>query len=93
MAGFNIDDRTTWNWVNGGQVTCVRPWDEDEYHLNWQDKGSFYRCSEGVPYLQPCPPGMNFNPAIGTCDFPASSTEATIYDWAVKNGVVSPDQR
>lgn len=93
MAGFNINDRSTWNWVNGGEVTCVLPWDQDEYHPNPADKASFYQCSNGVPVLQPCAPGTVFNPKINVCDFPQNISEAEIYSWAVENGRVSPDQR
>ncbi|MFI6998360.1 carbohydrate-binding module family 14 protein [Nocardia sp. NPDC050175] len=93
MAVFDVNNRSTWNWVNGGQVTCVLPWDQDEYHLDPADRASFYECSNGVAHRTPCAPGTVFNPEIGVCVLPKDISEAQIYNWAVTNGRVAPDQR
>ncbi|MFG1798271.1 carbohydrate-binding module family 14 protein [Nocardia sp. NPDC049149] len=93
MAGFDINDRSSWNWVNGGEVTCELSWDQDEYHLDPESAVHFYQCSNGVPHRQPCGPGMVFNPRLMVCDHPQGNSEAEIYDWAVKIGQVAPDQR
>ncbi|XP_043210478.1 chondroitin proteoglycan 2-like [Amphibalanus amphitrite] len=36
---------------------------------NPQDCSTFYLCSNGVPYLQHCPEGLEFNSRTNTCDF------------------------
>lgn len=89
MASFDINDRTTWNWVNDGAVTCTP--DDAEYQLNPYERASFYQCSGGVAYRHACPDGMVFNPMLGTCDY--QTTEQEVYNWAIENGVVAPDQR
>ena len=93
MATFDVNDRKTWNWVDGGTVTCTGPWDVEEYGLSPVDKGSFYQCSNGEPYFQLCPPNMVYSPVLGVPDFADIMTEQMIYDWAIQNGIVSPDQR
>jgi cytolysin (calcineurin-like family phosphatase) len=40
------------------------------YHPNVRDAGSFYQCSNGVPYLHNCPSGLVFNPKLNVCDWP-----------------------
>lgn len=94
MAGFDINERSTWAWVNGGQVTCS---EHGEYLLNPQDPHSFYQCSQGVPYLHQCAQEsdsskMVFDPRVNVCVFDDGTLEPQIYDWAVKNGLVT-DQR
>jgi hypothetical protein len=93
MAVFDINDRSTWNWFGDGQVTCVLPWDQDEYHIDQTDKTHFYQCNNGVPDRQQCAPGMVWNPILNVPDHAGSISEAQIYAWAVDNGKVSPDQR
>ncbi len=89
---FDINDRSTWDWV-GGVVTNDLPGVENDYYLNPADKGSFYqRAPDGAPIFMPCPTGMIFNPWDRVCDHPSQITEAKIYDWAVSKGVVN-DQR
>ena len=53
-------------------VTCGP---SDDYVANPYDCGSFYQCSNGVPYLQQCPSGLVFNPNVQpgpVCDWPAN---------------------
>ena len=53
-------------------VECVEDWDVPEYHADPYNCSSFYRCSNGVPYLYPCPADLIFNPNLNICDFPES---------------------
>jgi hypothetical protein len=91
---FNINDRSTWAWTDGGGVQC-QPGDGPQYLLNPEDPGSFYQCTDGVPYKHDCPQGLVYNPLANpgpVCDWPHNVNESAVYDWAVKNGYVT-DQR
>ncbi|MGH3670543.1 MAG: chitin binding peritrophin-A domain-containing protein [Pseudonocardiaceae bacterium] len=91
MSGtFDINNRETWDWDYEavGDVS-----DETSgYRLNAADTGSFYQVADGVPYFQPCPSGLVFNPLLNVCDWPHAVDEAQVYDWVVSKGFVN-DQR
>ncbi len=91
---FDINDRTTWDWVDGEAVSGRDvPGLESKFRLNPADPGSFYEVGpDGTPFLQPCPAGLVFNPVDNVCDWPRDVTEAKIYGWAVSKGLVN-DQR
>jgi hypothetical protein len=95
IVAFDINDRSTWDWVNGGDGVCTS---EDEILINPEDRHSFYQCSNGVPYLQQCPRMNNmaetgvFDPRVGACENPANCSEADIYDWAVAQGLVNDER-
>ncbi|XP_055935150.1 chondroitin proteoglycan 2-like isoform X2 [Argiope bruennichi] len=38
-----------------------------------KDCGKFYICDAGVPHLKSCQPGLHFNPALHTCDYPENA--------------------
>ena len=89
---FDINDRSTWAWIDDGEVSAS--WADDEgYTVDPNDPESFYQISNGVPYKHSCPTGQVFNPIVGAvCDYPQNCPEADIYDWAVSKGLVN-DQR
>ncbi len=88
---FDINDRTTWAWIDDGNVS--ESWGRGEgYAINPSDRGSFYQIANGEPVLHQCPAGQIYNPTLSVCDYPSSITEAAVYDWAVANRLVD-DQR
>lgn len=91
---FDINDRSTWAWIDDGEVSAS--WADDAgYTVNPDDPSSFYQISNGKPYKHPCPEGLVFNPRANpgpVCDWPPNCSEADIYDWAVSKGLVN-DQR
>ncbi len=54
MTDFSCDGRPAGNYAN-----------PDDPH-------TYYTCVDGHPdpYLHPCPPGLVFNPATDSCDYP-----------------------
>lgn len=46
-----------------------------QYYPNPNELTSFCQCSNGVPYYQPCPAGLNFNPTLNVCDDPQNVME------------------
>ena len=93
--GFDINDRGTWDWINGGQVTS--DWARDPAKRCAIDPTSerhLYQIGDdGLLYRLPCGPGSKFDPEQSACvlDVVAIS-EADIYQWAVSQGLVT-DQR
>jgi len=51
-------------------ATCNVDCSLQMYHPDPESCESFYQCSNGVPYFQPCPTGLVFNPNINVCDWP-----------------------
>jgi hypothetical protein len=96
VVAFNINDRSTWDWIDDGAVT--ESWADDGYAVNPEDKHSFYQFKDGVPYLHQCPMEdatykQVFNPELGVCVWSSDNpTDADIYEWAVGRGLVK-DQR
>jgi hypothetical protein len=97
VVAFNINDRSTWDWIDDGAVT--ESWaDDNGCAINPTDRNSFYQFKDGVPYLHQCPMESNtgrlvFNPKAGVCDWPADYSDGEeIYEWAVGRGLVN-DQR
>jgi hypothetical protein len=89
---FDINDRSTWAWMNGFEVRCQPG---DGYLIDPLSPKHFYQCSDGVALRMPCPPDHVFNPRVTpgpVCDHPSNVSEADIYDWAVSTGLVD-DQR
>lgn len=89
---FDIEDRTTWAWNNNGSKFPLEAWAGDSTTLDPLNPANFYRFYGGQPYVESCPPGMHYHPEIAACDFPPNCEEASIYDWCVKQGMVT-DQR
>lgn len=89
---FDIEDRTTWAWNNDGSELPLESWAGDNATLDPVDPANYYRFQGGQPYVEACPPGLRYNPVIGACDYPPNCDEAYIYDWCVKQGMVT-DQR
>lgn len=94
---FDINDRTTWAWIDGGNVT--KSWaDDGGYAINPNGKTSFYQFTGDVPVQHNCALGTGgteqlvFDPRADACVFPQDITEAEIHDWAVGRGLVQ-DQR
>uniref|UniRef100_A0A1B0CBD9 Chitin-binding type-2 domain-containing protein n=2 Tax=Lutzomyia longipalpis TaxID=7200 RepID=A0A1B0CBD9_LUTLO len=59
--------------------------DSNVYLVNPTSCTSFYQCSNGVPYLQPCPSDLYYNPKLQVCDWKenvqcTSSTSSNIID-------------
>lgn len=92
IMAFDIEDRTTWAWNNGGSELPLESWAGDSATLDPVNPANYYRFQGGQPYVEVCPPGLRYNPEIGTCDYPQNCGEAYIYDWCVKQGMVT-DQR
>jgi chitin binding peritrophin-A-like protein with CBM14 domain len=90
---FDVNDRSTWNWVDGGTVECKQPPGSIEYLIDPTSGVHFYSCSHGVPIRMDCAPGTVYSPWLKVCDDPANVTEADVYQWCVENGMVAPDQR
>lgn len=54
---------------SGCEIVC--PDDpEDQYLPNPTDCSSFFQCSNGLPYLQPCPRGLVFDRNLKVCNYP-----------------------
>ena len=91
---FDINDRGTWDWVNGLTVSAdTLP--EGDYKVDPTSRYHFYQISNGVPVRHACPEGLVWNPTVEpgpVCDWPYNFSEADLYDWAVSVGLVN-DQR
>jgi len=91
MADFTPEQQATlesWGYKSG-DITCTKPSDEPEYYPNPTDPSSFYQCSNGVPYLQPCPAGLVFNPTVNpgpVCDWPSNIPEL-VKLWYSQQGI------
>lgn len=94
MAGFDINDRSTWAWANDGALSGG----PGDYALNPQDKYSFYQFDDsGNASLHQCPmetatDRLLYDPSLNVCITSQDITETQVYDYAVKNGLVA-DQR
>lgn len=92
---FDINNRETWDWVDGIEVRADSSPKDSDYKLDPTSPHHFYQISNGVPHRQACPDGLVFNPSANpgpVCDHPWNCSEADIYDWAVSVGLVN-DQR
>jgi hypothetical protein len=95
---FDIKDRNTWAWIDGGRVTSAWLRDGSTFVLNPIDRHSFYQhTQDGHMSLHQCTmvDGVNqqvFNPMLNVSDWPQNVTEEQVYDWAVSKGLVV-DQR
>ncbi|MFD7996100.1 carbohydrate-binding module family 14 protein [Streptomyces mexicanus] len=92
---FDITKRDMWDWVITAPEDVPETWADNGYAINPADPGSYLFFEDGRPFVKPCPAGMVFNPiteAGPVADWPADSTEADIYAWAVAKGFVR-DQR
>lgn len=49
--------------------TCPEPYG---IFVDVYDCASFFSCSDGRPYLEPCPPGLEFNKNVSACDYPSN---------------------
>ncbi|XP_056647355.1 chondroitin proteoglycan 1-like [Diorhabda sublineata] len=49
---------------------CPRDGSNAAYFPNKEDCGSFWQCSNGLPYLFNCPANLHFNPELNVCDYP-----------------------
>lgn len=60
--------------VSYAAVNC--PKEEGDYAVtvgNPNDCSTFYICDKGYPILQKCPGGLEYNSALGVCDWPAAA--------------------
>jgi hypothetical protein len=53
---------------------------------NPEDCGSYYQCSNGVPILFNCPPGLHFNASLEVCDWPNSANCIDSWDNYIPKG-------
>jgi hypothetical protein len=92
-VAFDINDRSTWAWIDEGSVS--ESWADDAgYTVHPHDRHSFYQFSHGVAYRHQCPmedseTRLVFNPKVNVCVWPRDITEAEIYEWAVGRGPVN----
>jgi hypothetical protein len=92
---FDINDRATWTWVGWAGGSPPAQWFDNGYTLDPADKRYFYQLVDGAAYRMPCGAMTQFNPAAEpgpVCDHPENVSEAVVYDWCVKKGIVT-DQR
>lgn len=59
---------TTTTEDDPGETTCPEVSSQEVYYPDPKDCGSFYLCSNGVPYHHSCDDGLYFNPNINVCD-------------------------
>lgn len=93
--GFDINDRTTWDWINGVQVTP--DWARDPAKrcvIDPTTMSQFYVVGDdGRLYRQICGDESKFDPEQNACvRVGVAMSEADIYQWAVSQGLVT-DQR
>ena len=92
---FDINDRNTWDWIDGGMPKSPA---HGDYALNPFERTSFYQYSHGTAYLHQCPlqddsgTRLVFNPMLGVCVWPNDVSEADIYAWAVDQGLVNGER-
>ncbi|MFD3749029.1 hypothetical protein ACFWVT_01975 [Streptomyces cyaneofuscatus] len=90
---FDINDRTTWTWINQDDLEFAGFPQGAEFTIHPQHRNRFYqRGKDGAPYQQRCPDGLIYNPMKNVADHPEECTEDQVYAWAVSNGLVT-DQR
>ncbi|MCZ4103391.1 MULTISPECIES: hypothetical protein [Streptomyces] len=90
--GFDINDRSTWDWVNGRDVSFVG-FTGGDCLLNPVDAGSFFQRGENdIAVFQSCQGGAVFHAKVGGVGAGLPGFEVDNYDWAVSNGLVN-DQR
>lgn len=94
---FDINDRSTWAWIDQGTVT--ESWADDAgYAINPKDRHSFYHFVDGVANLHRCAwettkDRQVFNPMRRFCDPARNVSEAEIYNWAIRRGLVKDQRR
>jgi hypothetical protein len=49
------------------------PTQEVQYFAHPSRYDAFCQCSNGVPYFQPCPSTLHFNPNLNVCDYPENA--------------------
>lgn len=94
---FDINNRDSWAWIDNGKPSPSWARNGSSYVLNPYDRHSFFQVVEGRLALNPCPKEsddslMVFNPIKSAADWSRDVSEAQIYDWAVRVGLIT-DQR